>query len=130
VYKAEVDQLLKEAGGAGRSGNGGTASVSGGPSRCSSSVEVMKVGEGEKDEFELTGDEATARWHQVRGLFNIEFVVLAAVLLASWLLWHRTLAQLGWMSLGVSALGLAASIWKHDLLAFSYNKAPVPPDQK
>jgi hypothetical protein len=90
----------------------------------------MKVGEGEKDEFELTGDEATARWHQVRGLFNIEFVVLAAVLLASWLLWHRTLAQLGWMSLGVSALGLAASIWKHDLLAFSYNKAPVPPDQK
>ena len=76
-----------------------------------------------EDEFKLTGDEATARWRQVRGLFYVELSAAIAVLLASWLLWHRTPAQLGRIGLGLSLVNLAALIWKHNLLAFSYYRS-------
>jgi hypothetical protein len=69
----------------------------------------------------FTGDEAEAAWRRVRGLFLVYLPVYGAVLLTSWLLWHRTASQLGWIAFAVGAFTLAALKWRHNLLVFRYS---------
>jgi hypothetical protein len=97
------------------------------PPRHLFQLEVARVNEqgspspsDEQDDFEVTGAEAEARWRQVRGPFYVASAILVAVFLVSWLLWHRTWVQLGWICLGVGAFVMAAFIWRHNLVAFSY----------
>jgi hypothetical protein len=52
--------------------------------------------------------------------FNGVFVVAGALLLVSLFLWHRTVDQLGWIGLGVSALSMAVLIWTDNLVGYSY----------
>jgi hypothetical protein len=69
----------------------------------------------------FTGDEARAAWRQVRGLSLGALAVYGAVLLMAWLLWHRTVSQLGWLAFALAAFTVAALKWRHDLVGFSYS---------
>jgi hypothetical protein len=51
------------------------------------------------------------------------FAFTAAALVSGWLLWHRSLEQLTFLSLGVTALVLAGLIWRTGTLAFSYEES-------
>jgi hypothetical protein len=89
-------------------------------------VTAPEAEDDEQGEFEVTGDEATARWRAVRLQFYGGFAAAGAGLLASWLWWHRSLDQLAWIGLGLGAASLAVLIWKHDLIGFSYTKTGGP----
>jgi hypothetical protein len=74
----------------------------------------------DQEEFKLTGEAATAQWRRVRRHFYAAFVVAGALLLVSLFLWHRTVDQLGWIGLGLSALSMAVLIWTDNLVGYSY----------
>jgi hypothetical protein len=76
--------------------------------------------QGELDE--VTGASAKARWRDVRLLFFAGLVIYSAVLLISWLLWHRTPSQLTWIGCGLVAFDIAVLVWKHGLVGFSYSQ--------
>jgi hypothetical protein len=76
----------------------------------------------DQGEFEVTGDEATARWRQVRLQFYLGFAIILIGVLAG-VLWHRSLEQMTWIGLGLGAGSLALLVWKHNLIGFSYNKS-------
>jgi hypothetical protein len=80
----------------------------------------------DQDEFEVAGAAAKAHWREVRPLFAAAAVITCVVLLLSWLLWHRTLVQLGWIGLSCSSFTLAAMVWRYNLLGFSYDKSSGP----
>src|SRR5689334_20670082 len=73
-----------------------------------------------ENEFELSGDAARAQWRRVRFDFWATLAVSGVGLLLSWLVWHRTLDQLGWIALGLGALGIAVLLWRHNLMGYSY----------
>jgi hypothetical protein len=76
--------------------------------------------DGDQDEFELTGEAATAQWRRVRVDFYGAFILAGAVVVLSLFLWHRTLDQLTWIGLGASAVIIGVLIWRHDLVSYSY----------
>jgi hypothetical protein len=76
----------------------------------------------DQGQFEVTGDEATARWREVRLQFYLGFAIILIGLLAG-VLWHRSLEQMTWIGFGLGAGSLALLVWKHDLIGFSYNKS-------
>jgi hypothetical protein len=75
----------------------------------------------DEGEFKLSGEAARAQWRRVRFDFWATFVVYGVALLLSWLVWHRTLAQLGWIALGLGALAIAMLLWRHNLMGYSYS---------
>jgi hypothetical protein len=83
-------------------------------------VTSPSVDDGDQKEFELTGDQATAQWRQMRRQFSVGAIVSTALVVAAWLLWHRSASQMTWVGLGLGAANMAMLIWRHDLIGFSY----------
>jgi hypothetical protein len=71
-------------------------------------------------EVALEGEAAKAAWREVRSTVAVAVAGSIVVLLLSGLAWHRTEKQMEWIGLGCGAFILAALVWKHNILGFSY----------
>jgi hypothetical protein len=74
-------------------------------------------------ELVLTGPEAKAVARRYEPWFWGSLALIAATLVSGWLLWHRSLDQLTFLGVGVSALVLAGLIWRTGTFAFSYEES-------
>jgi hypothetical protein len=74
------------------------------------------------DPERLNGDEAKARWHEVRAITLPGFALTVMTALLAGVLWHRSADQMFAVGLGTSLLVMALLIWRHGVWSVSYFK--------